>query len=221
MADDADDQTSDRFLKVYLLWLFGWVLFCESAGDSVSRCMIPWAQRITDPPLATYRGLCSVLTRPTSREAILLGCPLLLQMWIHERFDIGRPRTDLSEYEAAADGTDPADLPTMGSLWCLRKVMTSLYVILRVMTSVVQFTQLFSFFSARLGWGQLKKAYKDFVGQIDRMVNAQVRCTSYAPTRAPQGLSSLCSRDQAYWMTRRRLVFDVYVEEYAVHRVMR
>jgi hypothetical protein len=36
-------------------------------------------------------------------------------MWIHERFDIGRPRTDLSEYEPAADGTDPADLPTMGS----------------------------------------------------------------------------------------------------------
>jgi hypothetical protein len=37
-------------------------------------------------------------------------------MWIHKRFDIGRPRMDLSEYEAAADGTDPADLPTMGSL---------------------------------------------------------------------------------------------------------
>jgi hypothetical protein len=30
MADDADDQTSDRFLEVYLPWLFGWVLFCES-----------------------------------------------------------------------------------------------------------------------------------------------------------------------------------------------
>jgi hypothetical protein len=154
MAGDTDDQTSDRFLEVYLLWLFGWVLFCESAGDSVSRCMIPWAQRIANAPLeqmpqiswgnavlaATYRGLCSAVTRLTSREAILLGFPLLLQMWIHERFDIGRPRTDLSEYEAAADGTDPADLPTMGSLWCLRKVMTSLYVILRVMTSVVQFT---------------------------------------------------------------------------------
>jgi hypothetical protein len=60
--------------------------------------------------------------RPMSREAILLWCPLLLQMWIHERFDIGRPRMDLSEYEAPADGTDPVDLPTMGSLWCLRKV---------------------------------------------------------------------------------------------------
>jgi hypothetical protein len=72
---------------------------------------------------------------------------------------------------------------------------------------------------------QPKKTYKDFVSQIDRMVNAQVRWTPYAPAivaaRAPHGLSSLCSRDQAYWMTRRRLVFDVYVEEYAVHRVVR
>jgi hypothetical protein len=41
MADDADDHTSDKFLEVYLLWLFGWVQFYESAGDSVSRCTIP------------------------------------------------------------------------------------------------------------------------------------------------------------------------------------
>jgi hypothetical protein len=57
------------------------------------------------------------------------------------------------------------------------------------------------------------------------MVDAQIRWTPYAPAmvaaRAPQGLSSLCSQDQAYWMTWRRLAFDVYVEEYAVHRVMR
>jgi hypothetical protein len=154
MVDDADDPMLDRFLEVYLLWLFGWVLFCESAGDSVSRYLIPWAQRIADAPLeqmpqiswgssvlaATYRGLCSTVTRPASTEAILLGCPLLLQMWIHERFDIGRPRADLSEYEPLPDGTDPTDLHTMGSLWCLRKVMTSLYVILHVMSSLVRFT---------------------------------------------------------------------------------
>jgi hypothetical protein len=46
-----------------------------------------------------------------SREAILLGCPLLLQMWIHERFDIGRPKTDLSEYEPLADGADQRTSP--------------------------------------------------------------------------------------------------------------
>jgi hypothetical protein len=56
------------------------------------------------------------VTRPTSREVILLGCPLLLEMWIHKRFDIGRPMTDFSEYEPAVDGTDPADFPAMGSL---------------------------------------------------------------------------------------------------------
>jgi hypothetical protein len=77
MADDANDQTSNRFLEVYMLWLFGWVLFCESAGDSVSRCMIPWAQRIADAPLEqmpkiswgsavltdTYRRVCSAVMR--------------------------------------------------------------------------------------------------------------------------------------------------------------
>jgi hypothetical protein len=70
MVDDADDPTSNRFLEVYLLWLFWWVLFCESAGDSVSRYLIPWAQRTVNAPLeqmpqiswgsailtATYRG---------------------------------------------------------------------------------------------------------------------------------------------------------------------
>jgi hypothetical protein len=129
-------------LEVYLLWLFGWVRFCESAGDSVSRYLLPWAQRITDAPLeqmpqiswgstvlaATYKGLCSPVSRPVSKEGILPGCPLLLQMWIHERFDIGRPRANLLEYQPLPDGTDPVDLPTMGSPWCLRKVMTFLIV---------------------------------------------------------------------------------------------
>jgi hypothetical protein len=50
MADNADDHTADKFLEFYLLWLFGRVLFCESMGDSVSRCMIPWAQRIAAHP---------------------------------------------------------------------------------------------------------------------------------------------------------------------------
>jgi hypothetical protein len=40
-------------------------------------------------------------------------------------------------------------------------------------------------------------------------------------TRAPQGLSSLCFRDQHYWMTRMSLLFDMYMEEYAVHMVLR
>jgi hypothetical protein len=45
-----------------------------------------------------------------------------------ERFDIGRPKANQSEYEPLPEDTDPADLPTMGSLWCIRKVMTFLIV---------------------------------------------------------------------------------------------
>jgi hypothetical protein len=51
MADEVNDSTSDRFLEVYLLWLFEWVLFYESAGDSVSRYLLPWAPKIADAPL--------------------------------------------------------------------------------------------------------------------------------------------------------------------------
>jgi hypothetical protein len=68
MADDADDPTSDRFLEVNLLWLLGWVLFCESAGDSVSQYMIPRAQRITDAPLEQMPQISwgsAVLAAPT------------------------------------------------------------------------------------------------------------------------------------------------------------
>jgi hypothetical protein len=68
------------------------------------------------------------VSRPGSKEGILLRCPLLLQMWIHERFDISRPKADLLEYQPLPEDIDPADLPTMGHLWCLWKVKTFLII---------------------------------------------------------------------------------------------
>lgn len=62
--------------------------------------------------------------------------------------------------------------------------------------------------------------------EFDRL-NAEedVRWTPYTPddvvVRAPHGLSTLCTRDSQYWLTRKALVFDVFVEEYSPHRVMR
>jgi hypothetical protein len=57
------------------------------------------------------------------------------------------------------------------------------------------------------------------------MTDNEVRWTPYTAeaiaARAPHGLSSLCFRDQWYWMTRTPLVYDVQVEEYHVRRVMR
>jgi hypothetical protein len=43
------------------------------------------------------------------KSGVLIGCPLLLQLWIHESFDIGRPKADLSWYDPRLDDVDPAD----------------------------------------------------------------------------------------------------------------
>jgi hypothetical protein len=51
LADDAQPETVNRFLDVYLLWLFGFVLFCSSQGDMVSKFLIPYARRIVDAPM--------------------------------------------------------------------------------------------------------------------------------------------------------------------------
>lgn len=72
---------------------------------------------------------------------------------------------------------------------------------------------------------QSRRAYPDFVGQFDAMNDDEVRWTPYSTVevarRAPYGLSSLCERDAAYWLTRKTLVFDICLEEHAVHRVLR
>jgi hypothetical protein len=51
LADDAEQETIDMFFEVYVLWLFGFVLFCSSQGDVVARYLIPHARRIADAPL--------------------------------------------------------------------------------------------------------------------------------------------------------------------------
>jgi hypothetical protein len=72
---------------------------------------------------------------------------------------------------------------------------------------------------------QTKRAYKNFIRQFDALTNADVRWTPYSEdvvaARAPHGLSTLCFRDQQYWMTRSSLLFDMCMEEYVVQRVLR
>jgi hypothetical protein len=74
-------------------------------------------------------------------------------------------------------------------------------------------------------YDQTKRAYKDFVEQFNALTDADVRWTPYSEeaimARKTQGFSTLCFRDQQYWMTRSPLLFDMCMEEYAVHRVLR
>lgn len=133
---DADGHTVDRHLEAFLLWLFGWTMFCGSQGDAVSKFLLPYAREIADAEpgcvpqyswgsavlAETYRGLCLACVK-TRGIPVLLGCPLLLQLWCHERFPIGRPLVDAGPYREA--GQDEVDRPTFGTLWCLRKVYSS------------------------------------------------------------------------------------------------
>ena len=73
---------------------------------------------------------------------------------------------------------------------------------------------------------QVHRAYPDYVMEFDRLdPDDDVRWAPYGAqellARAPNGLSPLCTRDSQYWLTRKALVFDVFVEEYSPHRVMR
>lgn len=135
-----------RHLEAYLLWLFGWIMFTSTHGNSVGKQLIHFAREIADHPLeaipqyswasavlaATYRGLCDACTKADS-SAVLSGCPLLLQLWSYERFSVGRPHMDLQIYGESAYGDTEEDGPTMGTLWCRRRVSLQLRKLLSVL----------------------------------------------------------------------------------------
>ena len=100
MRDNADEATVARHFEAYLLWLFGWVMFCSSQGNSVSKYLLPYAQSLADAAIvevpqyslgsavlsATYLELCRGCLKvlDAKHAGILMGCPLLLQLWSYE-----------------------------------------------------------------------------------------------------------------------------------------
>ncbi|RLN17564.1 hypothetical protein C2845_PM02G13480 [Panicum miliaceum] len=73
---------------------------------------------------------------------------------------------------------------------------------------------------------QVWSTYKAFTEQFDHMRPQHVTWepyTQYAIHHSIGGLgiSEACYEDSEYWMTRKKLMLDVFVEDYAVHRVMR
>src|SRR5438477_7284201 len=96
LAVDTDIGSVHRSLEVYLLWLFGCIMFNNSHRDSIDRVLMPYAQEIADATdddvptwswgsavlAATYHSLCDAYSK-TNEFAILIGCPLLLQLWVY------------------------------------------------------------------------------------------------------------------------------------------
>ncbi|BAF07768.1 Os02g0140500, partial [Oryza sativa Japonica Group] len=209
---DADDYSVRRSLEAYLLWLFGWVMFTSTHGHAVDFRLVHYARSIADAQpqdvpqwswgsavlAATYRALCEACTK-TDAGAIIAGCPMLLQLWAAERFAIGRPVVDSAPYGVGRSAQWPEDGPTMGTYWCRR--------------------------GRRYAHVQVRRGYPDFVFEFDRLQPSDVIWEPYTEeavaARAPLGLSSLCTRDQAYWLTILPMVFDIFVEPHCPQRVMR
>ena len=96
LHEDADDYSVSRSLEAYLLWLFGAMMFSNTHGDNVDKVLMIYAREIADAPedeiptwswgstvlAATYRGLCDACSK-NKPDAILTGCPLLLQLWAY------------------------------------------------------------------------------------------------------------------------------------------
>ncbi len=71
----------------------------------------------------------------------------------------------------------------------------------------------------------MHNVYEYFTEAFESLRENEVRWIPYtneeAILRAPHGVSILCYRDEAYWMTRKILVYDIFFEGYNVQRVMR
>ncbi|WVZ72102.1 LOW QUALITY PROTEIN: hypothetical protein U9M48_020614 [Paspalum notatum var. saurae] len=202
---DADDDSVRRSLEAYLLWLFGFIIMALATPST--RSSYPTRKRDSaDAPedavplwswgsavlAATYRGLCDACINDES-NARFQGCALLLQLWSYERLAVGRPTVDHRAYEAQYYGEHDDDGPTMGTLWvCPREA---------------------------------RRTYPNFVVELDQLVAENVIWEPYSAefvtSRAPYGLSSWCTSNEALWYTTVSLVYDIYIEAHSPDRVMR
>lgn len=72
---------------------------------------------------------------------------------------------------------------------------------------------------------QARRTYPNFLVALDQLVAEDVIWEPYSAaavgSRAPYGLSSLCTSNKTLWYTQAALVYDIYIEAHCPHRVMR
>jgi hypothetical protein len=77
----------------------------------------------------------------------------------------------------------------------------------------------------RFAFDQVRGCYQSITEAFDFYPGDAVIWDPYLPdsiaARYPGGLSDLCTRDQEYWLTKSKIVFDIFVEEISQQRVMR
>ena len=85
---------------------------------------------------------------------------------------------------------------------------------------------IFSLVQRRFAHDQVSRCYPSFTEQFDVLLEDAVIWQPYTQAvidarHGVGGISTLCTRDAEYWMTRSKIIFDISVEEMAQQRVMR
>jgi len=98
--EDANDGVVQRYARAWLWHMVAGFLFSDGSGNTISWMVLP-ILRLEWDVIATfswgsavlawlYRALCDGCRR-TGANANLGGCAYLLQVWMWERFPVGRP----------------------------------------------------------------------------------------------------------------------------------
>nr|ABA98396.2 hypothetical protein LOC_Os12g27390 [Oryza sativa Japonica Group] len=193
---DADEYSVLRALEAYLLWLFGWVMFTNTHGHAVDRGLIHYARAIADTELENVPQWSwgSAVLAATYR-ALCEACT----------------KTDA--------GAIFAGCPLLVQLWPAER-----FAIGRPVVDPIAYT-----IGRSAEWPEDGPTMGTYWCRRGRSyAHVQPNDVVWEPyteeavtARAPLGLSSLCTRDMAYWLMTLPMVFDIYVEPHCPQRMMR
>lgn len=127
---ELTEEQSQCAVEIYVLWLFGWVMFTSTHGDCVEPRLIEYAMDIAYSKIegikeisygsavlaGLYRANCDSCMR-IGKKSNYVGCPLLLNLWSYEYLStLGRPMETFFKHPGSVY-KDDVDAPTVGSYW--------------------------------------------------------------------------------------------------------
>ncbi|KAK1680870.1 hypothetical protein QYE76_041718 [Lolium multiflorum] len=182
-----------RSLEAYILWLLGKVIFTENHQTTISRPFIPIALEIAEAQTIDdiiHRSWGSAVLAATNR-GLCNACTLV------------SPKSGL------------LGCPLFLQLWSWERFPIG--------CPDIDAECPFGGKRRRFARDQVRNCYPAFTEQFDvlddRAVIWQPYMAAAVHARYPGGISNLCYRDCAYWMTQSKIIFDVSVEIMA--RIMR
>ncbi|WVZ72122.1 hypothetical protein U9M48_020633 [Paspalum notatum var. saurae] len=229
---DTDDESVRRSLEAYLLWLFGFIMFKNGTSNSVDKVLIPYAREIADAPRGClfpfgvgvqlcWRRRTVAFVMPAVRMRATQGFRAARYYYSCGRTS-GWPWVDLLWTIEAMWHSTTASMTTMGRLWARFGCAPVRYV---VHSDVYKQKQncILHYNSRTWANEQARRTYPSFVVALDRLVAEDVIWEPYSAaavgSRAPYGLSSMCTSNETLWYTTASLVYDIYIEPHRPHEL--